>query len=575
MPILTKGEVLSYNGVTFPGGTSTKAQMRFIYDSSGRTVTHTLCTINAAATIAGGANQNDTIEAIRAALERPGGQLVYTGRGMDLSINTGGANPSDLAWGPKPRMLSFATHAGSYAAKIEWQVEVALLGCEDAPFEGEIMEYNTEIQFSQDHSGYTKRSVTGHIVIPMTRIAAGNRRVPDSADNYFERIVPELPKGFRRESTDRRLSEDRTRLDFTFVDQELPTPLPFGVVEASGSHSLENAAPRNFCKWSGTIEMEYEVARDWPRGVVWGHFMTLIQQRIKAEVAAGPRGTFPVPVKLRMTEPLYDRKTASFSFGYMLASGDPGGAGAGLVYWFPVGGLWKPLPGDHDRWATSLEQSAHVPRGLTKLKHNPRNDAIVDLCLSSDNEIEVDNDQAKGLQAGIAPLETQWDQLRTKLGVPKVPSPPATWLHYEAQITVEPHDHTSVHVPLPTGPTVFDAVLRTPRNSDTYPFARQATPGPIAQASSSPTYHVRLSGRALRLAYEISAPSLKSVGGSPVVPANDPDRGCFWRTWVAGFSTHAIHAAEFNLRWLVVRPTGAGSTMVEMPGRPDEPKQIF
>jgi hypothetical protein len=572
--------ILSYNGFTWPDGTKTKLALQFVADSSGRTVTHTICKltveghITAGAQAGNGAAQEASLTAIRAALERPAGQLVYEGRGFgDLSINTAGAR-RDLHWGPFPKMLSFETMGVDYSAKVSWQVEVALLGCLGAPSQGEVMEFNYEVEWDRDRSGYTRRTFTGHLIIPMTRTAAASDRVPDSVDAYFDRFVPLVPVGFRREVNKTKLSEDRTRLDFTFTDEELPAPFPDNIVHASGSHTQENFRPRNFCGWNGSIEAEYEVAKGKPRGIAWNAFLDLLETRVRGEVANGPPGTFCAPVKLRFNEPLYDKRTASFTFNYFLVCGEkavrdtPGG-----FNWFPLGSMWSPVAGNFGRWSASLADGAQNPRGNSKMKFDANADAIVDLCLNSGVRRLVSAGHVAVLQGQAGPIGTPWEELTRRLGVPAVPTPAGSWLHYEVKLIVEPDDNIIEHRPLAMGQLPVKAVPQS-QSMPTFQFPIQISPPSIFQAIASPTYYVRLVGRALRLAYTIPAPSLVSVGGSATVPANSPGLGCSWSSWLAGFSTHEIYASEFSLRWAVSREVGT-SGVVSIPTRPDGPQNIL
>src|SRR4051794_425098 len=120
MALLTSPVVLSYNSIVFNATQVVSASMRFIEDRAGRTVTNTVLSLKVKAVIASGAAQDVTMAALRAALERPGQALVYSGAGFGgLSINTAGGN-RDLNFGPKPRVLEWKTLGGDYAAEIVW-----------------------------------------------------------------------------------------------------------------------------------------------------------------------------------------------------------------------------------------------------------------------------------------------------------------------------------------------------------------------------------------------------------------------------------------------------------------------
>jgi hypothetical protein len=168
----------------------TTCGLRFIYDAAGRTVVQTNLALTVKAKIIGGATQDTSLDAIRAALERPGGQLTVTGLGFGtLAINTPGGK-KDLAWGPKPQTLSWENVGAGRAANVVWQCEVALLGCLSAADSGQVMEFTWEATFAVDNGGYTTRTIAGSLRIPMTRQAVGDSTLPDCADAYLEQYVP-------------------------------------------------------------------------------------------------------------------------------------------------------------------------------------------------------------------------------------------------------------------------------------------------------------------------------------------------------------------------------------------------
>lgn len=571
---------ISYNGVQFNASEVTDVDIAFKYDPSGRTVEETIYTFKVDATIAEGGlgTQTATVENILAALERPGGRLVVSGKGgLNLDIN--GAGERDLSWGPKPTRLGFQPAPGpNMAARIKWMVEVARLGCDNAAWAGRIKSLTYTIEFARDRSGFTRLTYSGLIRIPMTRAGVNNRRIPDSADSYFDAIVPAPPKGFRREVSTARLNEAKDAVSFTFTDEELPAPLPEGVVDARGNHSQENHAPHNFARWNGSIEMEYEVAKDKPRSICWNHFLDLAEQRIRNEIALGAPNTFCAPVRLQYSEPLYQRESASYSLSYFLVAGQAQDRDKGTLYWFPTGGMWKAVPGDHTKWAASLADGAQHPRGHAKLVHLP-GEAILDLC-ENPGEARLRNRANAVVQGRDANIRTAWEEVIRRLKVPEKPARSATWLAFEARLIVQPIDNVTAHVPLATSrlqsrytdeglpPASQSSTLRT------YQFHRQESPPPLVQTRASPGYYLWLVGRALRIAYTIPQPRLERVGKSPAIPMNHPSAGCFWSTWEAGYSAWPIYASEFALRYFVERQKDDRS-MVEVPSAAGAPGNIF
>ena len=106
MPIIAApSDRLEYNGLRFENGaTVTTVTAKFVYDAAGRTVTHTVLTIRAKSKVVFGGTQDVAMAAVRVALERPGGELAFTGKGYDIEVN-GAGKPRDVRWGPKPSVL--------------------------------------------------------------------------------------------------------------------------------------------------------------------------------------------------------------------------------------------------------------------------------------------------------------------------------------------------------------------------------------------------------------------------------------------------------------------------------------
>ncbi len=580
MPIIAAPtDRLEYNGLLLEAGaTSTTVTAKFVYDAAGRTVTHTVLTIRAKSKVVFGGTQDVAMSAVRVALERPGGVLVFTGKGYDIEIN-GAGKPRDVRWGPKPSILEWRTLGGGQGADIVWVCEVALNNCEDAAFTG-ILEYNYTLGLSTDEGGYSVRTVTGTLVIAATRVGVANRAIPDTADNYFDRVCP-LPIANYKRTIQRTLNEGKDKLQFTVTDTEMGgNPLPAGVVAASGSHELSTSAQgaKGFQIWNGTLSADYEMQKGVARSTAYGYFLTLLADR-----ANGDRPDwFWMPLSMRIAEPeIYGRKGAAFSMTYTLMRDKH----APPIMWpAPVGALWRPVPGaDWNVWAASLPL-ARGNRGIAGLKHRAADDVIVDLCLNQGAIIQGGRGAQLLLEPGNLDGLFDWADFARALNVPAQVAPIGSWTKYECRLVVEPVTNRVLHTPLATAPLppsgstgTGESVLRsqfaTPRNS-AY-FAPQVSPPTIVQVAASDSFFVRLVGRAVRIGHEISPPALLLADNSPVHEANDPRHGTFFSTWTAGYTTHPIQAAEWNLRYFVQRAQGSPGLSILSPPRPDEPGNIF
>lgn len=582
-------DVIIYQGYQFPNSfTSSSTSARFIYDTAGRTVTHTIVTIKVTSKIAAGANQNATLSTIRAALERPGGSLTYTGKGYDIQVNQNG-QPSDVRWGPRPQVLEWKTLGGAYAAEITWQCEVALNNCSNASWQSKLLEYTYSLQIDTDESGYTTKTHSGKIVIPMTRVNVAGGAIPDTADNYFDFVVPPTLPNFKR-TISRTLNEAKDTLTFSVTDTEQAgNPLPEGVISAEASHrfnTINTGRPAAiFNRWTATLSATYELVKGKPRSDAFQIFMKMLFDRAAADRRDG---FLYFPVSMEISEPeIYGHSGASFSFTYNLMRSDNTGKSQNF---FPKSGIWRPVPNSNwNKWTTSLGL-ARSNRGIAGLRHKASDDVIVDLCLNNGT-----GGQSSSVMTGVSGESTS--VLKTKnpqvsypilaqgLGIPSQLPVLGSWLEYDCRLIVEPVDHNVYHKPLPISSAnsnpldtaVQSSVLSTLFSSPAASFygAPQYSPQTIVQSRGSTDFYLRLVGRAVRAGYEIAPPQIYSVGNGQFMTANHPDAGTYFSTWTAGYTTHPIQAAEWNLRWFIQLPVGNIGINLASPPRPDKPTNIF
>ena len=168
------------------------------------------------------------------------GCLQYTNRGFGTVLNVNnpdGTGQKDCASGPSPLSFSYKP-IGPNAAVIEWAVETTIPACAQSGGSGsQVLAYNYKIDFGVDNQGFTSRTISGEVWIPLTRSQAGATNVPGNVDSLFESVNPPVPPGFRRTTRNHTVSSDRRSLSFTIVDEELPTfQFQDGVVEAPGLH---------------------------------------------------------------------------------------------------------------------------------------------------------------------------------------------------------------------------------------------------------------------------------------------------------------------------------------------------
>lgn len=562
----------SYNGVNFGSAVKSKISARYLYDGADRTIVAVVYKI-LIDTISQNDNGSDAqVQAIDAALSKPGQKLQYTGIGLGgFSINVG-AGASDVLWGPKPRVLELRPIGGGQACAIRWEVEVAIPRCSDAVFTKNLMAFNYEADYTID-LGLTTRTITGYIEIPMTRIAGGNT-LPDSVDapGYFESVIPSIPSGFNRKFGPRHVSADKRRLDFVIIDEELPCGgFPPGIVDAEGEHTTTNATPKNTTQFISTLNATYTVAPGQPKSVASNAFFALLLDRSSVSGSEQSR----VFISFKATEGLYRNRKISFSASWSYIST--------LVNCLTDGGIFRPVP--QTSWATWINSNgvkqAVAPRGAANMSLKASDDAIIDLCKPSTPSV------MKGGAAVNAALSTPPFVLTSQ-----VIDPALSWVDADIRIIVDANFNAARLKPLPdavvpSGGSVGEvsAMTNNPNLAlpnlngnvpvNPVPFANQTTGGKLVsniattpdmvdtiQYRATPSYRVWIVGEAYRAGYKVPIPQLVNVGGVVVNPRWQ--RAEEWAA--ANWSGIPIYGCNFSLEYLLDQPPDGAS--VQVPGNP-------
>lgn len=558
MPLPAVG-TMSYGDVTFPSNSQTTAYaLSFVRDESNRTIiyaTHLITikwVVNLAA--ADGATSTDALlDAIRSTLGKPGLELAYHGAGAGtLNVNVAQGGQIDVRGGPFPRGLNIR-HLSPRAAEIEWTVETCLPTCDDAVYKGQAMQFVYRMEYEIDRSGYTTRRMTGFLEIPFNRDPLQSRRFSQSADDYREQIVPaELP-GFRRTFGPFVVSADRSRLDFAIIDeQQGSNALPDGVVDAEISHTLETETEADFTNWRGTFAGYIEMAEDRAaQDAIWA-IRQVVRQRMQEtrrnleplEHGGGSPTNkgFILDLGFSMGVPnIFGKKVTQFSYRYKLFQP--------FTNILNASALWLPTDTDWRYWSVTLADSALNPRGVAGLKYEPREEAIIDLCLS----------QRRLRTPRESPREPPpRDGIEFSADF-EVPLPEDSWILYECRMHVEEDSRVVVHQPLPKQGLSNIRVLRTLNATRWTPPAPIKYLDAIIQKRNVPGLFVYLIGRAVRAFYDIPCPQLVKIGSVEAVQANRPEAGEGFQTWAlgkfgCGFTAPVVvNAATWCLRFALPR----------------------
>jgi hypothetical protein len=572
---------ISYNNVAFGSHVRSKITVEPILDDSGRVVKWNRVVITIEGWLSGD-DMDDSFDNIKRRLTRPAQELKFEEKGFgDLHVN-GTSRVRDAKWGPIPKMISWTPLGGDRSCLFTWQVETLIPYCEGSltRYEGLIV-INYEINWNIDDEGYTSRTITGHLEIAQTR-QRGSNRVKETADEYRDKIKPALLEGFQR-SQDFRLSMNRNRLDFVFVDKQLPMPLPGGATKCEFDHTVSSGITEGFyiwrCRLSGTITLP---PGD-PKYDAYELFLFILASRMARAKNPPPRlfnlgkkpgffdfnkldywvyiGKFVVNAQIPNPTVIIDRITigdqvfgrqSRFDVEWRIM-------GVPLALILYSSGLFTPISGtSHALWKKSMADVYDV-RGLAGLKHIANQEALIDLCVSPTTTPPAPTTPpTQGFQVH-APQAAKLVNRKALAENPKADAD-SSWLRYQNDLRVVEKNRTVIHKKLPnTDPdryeqgTGFDPFapfkqVKDLLNKDVGSTA-PAPPGEedVVQTTGSPRYLIEMRGFAMRVGHSVPVPRLLKIGGKDV---KQIDRDVDERK-VGGGGSQPVYAARWTILYAV------------------------
>jgi hypothetical protein len=550
------------------------------YDAAGRTVIYTVLSVTLEFYVLAhdGDPDQDTnakMRQVRNLLTQPAAALRLSGAGFgELDVNRpGGGGQRDVVWGPKPQMLSEVYKGGERAWLCTWRVDVAILDqCPPgtARWRFAAMEFNFRMTYAVGFDGLQTRTYSGHLKIPQTRMGRDNRTLEDNADKYRERIVPPMMPDYRRRPGTFSLSEDKCTLFFEIVDEQLPSWAPpiFCYEPPALSHACRSSLKDGLVIWSHRIQGDYSVVKGRPRQWAWEHFSHYVD-KVRNEILRRAPGSLLLTQELGLADPdVYGRRSGSMHYVFTqtpaagaaalnlarAAGGDAAQLRALLALAVRSLSVWtepgtSPLDGpgavdDWAKWNQSMTQAlANSPRGMSQLRFDNGDDAIVDLCMGNEPRMLT-----PAAPPGLVP------QLERVLQGNPPPNRFNSWLRYDLWTEAVQSDGTALHVLLPTerelrtaqpaGQDVDDAGGHLPGNY-------VSAPEHVTQLRSAPVTKVALVGRALRVGYDITPPKLFEYMGVPVVPIEE---GSYFRTRATTITDgNVVISASWRLFYALTR----------------------
>lgn len=551
--------LLSYNEVVWTSLYKTHVSWRPVFDEAHRALACVEYTLETDGFVTGGTNA--TMQDMRRLLSAPAGELKYNDHGMGETFHINGDSVvKDAKFGPHTDVVEFTPLGGNgQSARVKWRVVFNIPECVGGRtrYQFGLMALNYELSFSKDADGYETVRTTGYLEVPMTRRSVTDRRPPDSADRYRERLEGrEAPLGYRRQDQTYTLSKDRRRLDFTWSDVQQPSPLPNKVTKIDVRQLHRSEGMVNNTLWHVTWRGAVTVGAGVDKSEALAAFLQTVASRTSRETQG--RSLF---TRLEVDEEIFGRTSHFLLHARYMRPGR-------IEDVLKAYGCWQPIAGaSWEAWRESMTAAGvFKSRGTAQLAYLPSEDAIVDLC-----------EPAKPLVA--APGEV--NRLRRNSRFVKFPKPPKrkpgeTWIDFQAWFRWREWMNVVRHKPLPPSPVrppgkpqpgrggslrpfdtpgpsggpsgslrPFDAGAGGGGSLRPFPESRPqavapittgadtasdtvAAPGPVAgpssvfpadiiQQAASPTRTAQLMGYGMRVGKKVAAPKLLTVGGVSVV----------------------------------------------------------
>jgi hypothetical protein len=489
---------LIYNGIAFGGSSQITLQQEMVRDEADRTTTYVRSTLTCRSVLYDSNDTGGSFLSARSALEMTGGELIFSGQGAG-NIHVNGSGVIDLKFGPKPRVLVWSPLGSLRACEVVWTCEFCL------PYDGNLgtysldtfLAFNYGISYSIDTKGSTTRTISGYLEVPQTRVG---RYVTKTADTYRTYVNPAVPSEFKRTQKDFRVSPDKSRLDFTITDEEIPSdnPYPAGVANIDARHVVmwsKGARGSGFLR--NRITAEIELGFDQPIENAYAIFLHIAYERIKKARDGGHNILID---DISVEEGIFDRKTSfsvSYRFTYLLYKliFDKIPAATGIFSKLTSVPTWS-------GWATSMA-SAFGVGGYQNLTSPAAADRILDV--SGGSSIPWAHSVSPG---GAFPSATVATLENVK------PESGHSWIDFDCWIEIQRDCQTTRQTVLQTAPAVEVAASMETGADTVLTYPDNAGTADIIQTSGQPQYKAIISGWAKRAGWHIPRPNWRQIGNA-------------------------------------------------------------
>lgn len=482
-----------------------------VFDRSGRTQLYNRYRLFVHAWVTGdesGLGQGSATQAmemnrkIRSILSQKGGKLVYTGFGHDIEVNTGANTGTlDLEWGPTTKEIEVNPVGSNRTFEILWEVEFCLAEAFTqgtytvSGVLGYFVTLNSTVEYLIDDRGLCTRTIEGMYRVVNAPDQSGRNRAHLTADDYIDRIKPEVPKGWKRSKSRRRISDDRSELTYEIVDTEQPgdNAFPVGVSDMRLRHrvSTDTAGTILHCAWSGSAA----VLLGYPIGLVWDRILLILRQRIEHARNFPGNGVAVVIRSIDVDEGVIGEKSIDFSLHYLVI-------GVKSSQLLTASGMFQKVTStDWAAWNKSMEKTAYAIDGLSGHRLRVENDVIVNPHQQNTATILNDRSAPKDFRDAGGTLSN------------KKPPKALSYLRWDNEIQVSYHN--PLLLPNPMNPPGQPVKLKTQQHKVEGGYGDTGIVPSDVDVSLIPTFHngvpviyVRIVGRAVRYGYHSEIPRI-------------------------------------------------------------------
>lgn len=405
------------------------------------------------------------MRAIRSVLATPGLRLRIMGMGtgfgvIDLPNAVPPGTVFDIGNGPHPGPIECVPIGGHLAWELSWSVSFFVSECATASTSQlAFLAFNFNTTWRNDFEGLTQRVISGHVLIPQYRNPNAPKTVLHVAEETRGAIVVSVPPGFARIENTWRESDDKGRLDFTIVDEQLEGDnLPVGITAGDGSFSFSagdgSIAGSGMASGMATLSMSLKTATNQHKTLAGNLFIIaaltkqveMMQGMAAAKIAAAaetPTRTIPdgsaIPVSIRISNGKFARSRQTDCQMTWILTQELNAILAASGIWTPVHTLLSNSgfslgAQDYTQWRASMA-ALWNNRGTSGITSNAGEAVIIDLC---------DNVSNKTIGVSGSTPSTLTTSSLPSLACPTMPAG-GGWIHWDLDIQVHRSDQQTTH----------------------------------------------------------------------------------------------------------------------------------